>query len=70
MQVRGPHYQRRPINDDLNFVVKNVYGRRLVYPDCETSKLLTQLTGNTTISEDQLKILEDIGFKITMKAGL
>jgi len=37
------------------------FGRVLIYPVCELSKKLTELTGNTTITEDSKRKLKAMG---------
>jgi hypothetical protein len=47
--------------------VKNVYGKELLYPDCQESKFICELARTKTIT-DQLKrkLLAD-GYKLALK---
>ena len=47
---------------------KNVYGNELVYPDCETSILLSNLMPTKTFAPDDIKILKQLGYKLKTKA--
>ena len=46
----------------------NVYGNELLYPDCETSTLLSRLLPTKTFSLGDIKILKLLGYKIKTKA--
>ena len=46
---------------------RNVYGNDLIYPVCEQSKKLTELTGNTTITEDTKRKLEELGHTLVVE---
>ena len=47
---------------------KNVYGNELVYPDCDTSTLLSQLLPTKTFAPDDIRILKQLGYKLKTKA--
>lgn len=42
--------------------VKNVYGNELVYPACETSKLLCDLAGDKTITARSMILIKKLGY--------
>lgn len=46
---------------------KNVYGNELVYPDCYTSKLLSNLMPTKTFSPDDIRILKQLGYQLKTK---
>lgn len=47
---------------------KNVFGRLLIYVhDPLQASLLAELTGKSTLDHRDLKILQDLGFKITLQ---
>ena len=46
---------------------RNVFGNYLIYPVCELSKKLTELTGNTTITEDTKRKLEELGHTLVVE---
>ena len=52
---------------DIYVKKKNVYGQELVYPDCETSTLLSRLMPTKTFSLDDIRILKLLGYKVKTK---
>lgn len=44
--------------------IRNVYGKRLVYPACETAKLLCRLTGSKTLPWDKVQDVKELGYEI------
>ena len=52
---------------DIFVKKKNVYGNELMYPDCDTSTLLSQLLPTKTFSLGDIKILKQLGQKIETK---
>jgi len=46
---------------------RNVYGNELIYPVCELSKELTELTGNKTITEDTKRKLKALGHTLVVE---
>jgi hypothetical protein len=53
---------------DIYVKKKNVYGNELVYPDCNTSTLLSKLMPTKTFSSDDIRILKLLGYKLKTKA--
>ena len=47
---------------------KTVYGNELVYPDCETSLLLSYLMPTKTFNPDDIQILKRLGYKLKTKS--
>lgn len=43
---------------------KNVYGRELVYPSCHLSVKFAQLLNVKSFSDNQLRAILDLGYKI------
>ena len=61
------------MDKNLQVVVKNVYGNDLIYPACNTTKMITELTGTKTLVPYQINILKKIGYNfeiITEKTSL
>ena len=52
---------------DIYVEIKNVWGKDLYYPACETSKLLCELTGKKTFSEDDMKVIMDLEYNFKIK---
>ena len=53
-------------SDTLHLISKNVYGRILVYPNCETSDKLIELTRRKTFEPHDLEILRSLGFLLVI----
>jgi len=54
---------------ELEVQIKNNYGREMVYPICEKSRLLAQLSGNRTLTPEAIAVIKRLGytFKTTTK---
>ena len=50
---------------ELIVEVKNIYGREMVYPVCETSKLFAYLSGNRTLTQESIAIIKELGYTVT-----
>jgi hypothetical protein len=48
-------------------ITKN-YGRQVVYPVCDTAKLLSRLAGHTTLTNDDLHIIKQLGYELVIEA--
>lgn len=48
---------------NIKILIKTVYGNQTIYPNCETSKLLVQLTGKKTFSHRDIKLLQNLGYE-------
>lgn len=44
-----------------------IYGREVYYPDCPAAVLFAQLTGQKTISVSQLRIIQKLGYGVTLR---
>ena len=55
--------------EKLKVKIENVYGTKLVYPVCEKSKLLANLTNNKTLTEHSRRLIKLLGysFEIVME---
>ena len=47
--------------------IKNVYGKKMIYPICEDAKLLCELMKTKTIPIYDIEISKKIGFEIEVK---
>ena len=52
----------------IKIEIKQAYGRRLVYPKCDTSRKLARLAATKTFTDDHLKILRDLGYSFEIQA--
>jgi hypothetical protein len=59
------------MNMNIKIVEKNVYGKTMIYPACETSKKLADLLAVKTFNHYQLAKIEALGYvmeNVTVKA--
>jgi hypothetical protein len=57
---------RDPVKTKITLEVRNQFGRQDIYPACELSKILVQLTGRGTFNRAEIEILKRAGFDITL----
>jgi hypothetical protein len=50
----------------ITVLTKNVYGKQVFYPACETAKKFCSLLGTKTLTEDALMKIKDIGYEIVV----
>lgn len=48
---------------DIEVEVRNIYGKKTVYPVCRTATLLAKLSGNKTFTESAITTLKQLGYK-------
>lgn len=54
------------INERITVKVREVYGRRLVYPICERAKAFARISGRETLTESVIKEIKFLGFGLTL----
>ena len=47
--------------------IKNNYGVKCVYPVNETGKLFAELSGKKTFSQNDIKIIKELGYTFEVK---
>ena len=71
MKERGDEQASRLLDmstDDILLVsCKDVYGRKTYYPECEMTKMFTELAGTKTITQDHIRVLKRYGYHLTIK---
>lgn len=48
----------------IQVCIKSVYGNDTIYPVCEIAKGLAALAGTKTLTENSLRIIRSMGFKV------
>lgn len=48
----------------LKILVKDVYGRRVFYPQCDQSKVFAAIAGTTTLTERTLRQITQLEYDI------
>jgi hypothetical protein len=52
---------------DIIVRVRDVYGQRKVYPVCSDAKLFAEIAGTTTLTDNTLRRIRDLGFDIKIQ---
>ena len=47
---------------------RNVYGHEMIYPKCETAKLLAKLANHVTLTQTDIKVIKQLGYEIVCEA--
>ncbi len=51
----------------MTIELKNVYGKPMAFPVCETAKLFSKLTGRKTFSLSDIKTIKQLGYTVAVK---
>tara|TARA_R100001132_G_C3231427_1_gene65867 strand:- start:171 stop:362 length:192 start_codon:yes stop_codon:yes gene_type:complete len=51
---------------NIEIYYKSNYGRDLCYPVCDVARNACKLTGTKTLSNYHLKVLKDMGYKLSV----
>lgn len=52
----------------LKVKIDRHYGTESIYPDCDKSRLLVQLTGQKTMTKKTIRLLKELGYKLEIQA--
>lgn len=52
---------------EITVKVKNVYGKELVYPVCNTAKALALLAGHTAFTSEDMRIVKLLGYEFKVE---
>lgn len=47
--------------------IKNVYGKEMIYPVCNTAKALALLAGHMTLTTEDLRIIKMLGYSFKVE---
>jgi hypothetical protein len=47
---------------------RNVYGNELIYPKCETAKLLAKLANHASLTKSDISVIKQLGYEIVCEA--
>lgn len=53
---------------NLKVFIKNNYGTDYVYPDCEFSRMITDITGTKTLTDSTIARLKSYGYSFKVVA--
>ena len=48
----------------IEVTIKKVYGNRVIYPMCDTSKNFADMAGTKTLTPDTLRRIQRLGYEI------
>lgn len=51
----------------IKIKIENKYGNELIYPVCENAKLLAQLAGTKTLTQNALATIKLLGYQIELQ---
>ena len=51
---------------EITVVIKSVYGNEQIYPVCEQAKLFAALAGTKTLTNQSLRLIKQLGYKINV----
>ena len=54
---------------NLKVFIKNNYGTDYVYPDCEFSNMITEITGTKTLTDSTIAKLSSYGYSFEVVSG-
>lgn len=52
----------------ITIQIRQVYGRETIYPACPVSALLAELAGTTTLTNQALRTIRQLGYEIEVEA--
>lgn len=55
---------------ELKIKIREVYGQRLLYPQCDKSRLFCQLLGTKTIPVSHVRTIEALGYRFVIQDTL
>jgi len=47
---------------------RNVYGNDMIYPKCETAKLLAKLANHATLTKHDISVIKQLGYEVVSQA--
>jgi len=48
----------------IEVTIKEVYGKKLIYPHCDRAKVFTTMLGTKTLTLQQVKHINALGFEV------
>jgi len=52
------------MNNEIYLKSKTVYGKNLIYPDCDTARIFLNLTHSKTFSDFEIGSIKKLGYKV------
>lgn len=51
---------------EVRVIVRSAYGVERIYPVCDNAAIFTRLTGQKTLSHENIKAIRELGFTVTV----
>ena len=51
----------------LTVKIDNNYGKKVVYPVCEQSRIFAMIAGTTTLTLDTLRLINELGYTLEIE---
>jgi len=48
---------------------RSVYGNEMIYPKCETAKLLAKLANHVTLTKHDISVIKQLGYEVVCLAN-
>jgi hypothetical protein len=64
--VTSYHAADEPNDKVVMVMVKDIYGRRTVYPVCPQAKIFAQIAGTTTLTPQVVGLIKDLGYRVNI----
>lgn len=62
--TREKNRKENSMNLEIQILVRDVYGKRKFYPLCDKAKVFASIAGTTTLTEETLAKIDDLGYTI------
>ena len=56
-----------PKKRTITVSIKNVYGNRTIYPECDTAKLFAGIASTTSLTQHTIDSIKKLGYNIIVK---
>jgi len=60
------HAADEPNDKVIVVMVRDVYGRRTVYPVCPQAKIFAQIAGSKTLTPQVVSLIKDLGYRVNI----
>jgi hypothetical protein len=60
------HATDEPSDKVIVVMVKDIYGRRTVYPVCPQAKIFAQIAGAKTLTPQVVGLIKDLGYRVNI----
>ena len=54
------------MSQTITILVKEVYGKQMFYPACDTSRLFAAIADRATLSETNVRRIRQLGYEVTV----